>query len=79
MASETVTNLVQAMVAGDALETENAFNAAIGEKLSSKLEDMRQGVAQNMFKSSDEEGADEVDAQDDIETAEVAQETEETE
>jgi hypothetical protein len=47
--SETVQNLVQAIRAGDALETENAFANAMAEKLSARLDDMRQSVAQNMF------------------------------
>ena len=47
--NETVQNLVYAIRAGDALETENAFTMAIQEKLSAKLDDMRQSVAQSMF------------------------------
>jgi hypothetical protein len=47
--SETVQNLVQAIKAGDALETENAFANAMAEKLSTRLDDMRQSVAQGMF------------------------------
>ena len=47
--SETVQNLVQAIRAGDALETENAFTLAMQEKLSAKLDDMRISVAQGMF------------------------------
>ena len=47
--NETVQNLVQAIRAGDALETENAFTLAMQEKLSAKLDDMRQSVAQGMF------------------------------
>jgi hypothetical protein len=47
--SETVQNLVQAIQAGDALETENAFTMAMQEKLSAKLDDMRIGIAQGMF------------------------------
>ena len=47
--NETVQNLVQAIRAGDALETENAFTMAMQEKLSAKLDDMRQSVAQSMF------------------------------
>jgi len=47
--SETVQNLVQAIQAGDALETENAFTAAMAEKLSTRLDGMRQSVAQSMF------------------------------
>jgi hypothetical protein len=47
--SETVQNLVHAIRAGDALETENAFTNAMAEKLSTRLDDMRQSVAQGMF------------------------------
>lgn len=47
--SETVQNLIQAIANGDAMETENAFAQAMSEKLSVKLDDMRQSVAQNMF------------------------------
>ena len=47
--NETVQNLVQAIQAGDALETENAFTLAMQEKLSAKLDDMRVSVAQGMF------------------------------
>jgi hypothetical protein len=47
--SETVQNLVQAIQAGDALETENAFVNAMAEKLSTRLDTMRQSVAQSMF------------------------------
>lgn len=47
--SETVQNLVQAIKAGDALETEQAFANAMAEKLSTRLDDMRQSVAQGMF------------------------------
>ena len=47
--SETVQNLVQAIKAGDALETEQAFANAMAEKLSTLLDDMRQSVAQSMF------------------------------
>lgn len=49
--SEAVSNLVDAMVSGDALATETAFAAAMAEKLTDKLDDMRIDVAQNMFKT----------------------------
>ena len=52
--NETVQNLVQAIRAGDALETENAFTMAMQEKLSAKLDDMRQSVAQSMFTQPEE-------------------------
>jgi hypothetical protein len=47
--SETTQNLIQAMVDGNALETEKAFGAAMAEKLSTKLDAMRVNVAQSMF------------------------------
>jgi hypothetical protein len=52
--SETVQNLVQAIKAGDALETENAFANAMAEKLSTRLDTMRQDVAQGMFAQQEE-------------------------
>jgi hypothetical protein len=51
--SETTYNLIQAMANGDALETEQAFGAAMAEKLAVKLDDMRAGVAQNMFNAQE--------------------------
>jgi hypothetical protein len=53
--SETVQNLVQAIQAGDALETENAFTDAMAEKLSTRLDSMRQSVAQSMFAQTTEQ------------------------
>ena len=55
--SETVQNLVQAIKAGDALETENAFANAMAEKLSTRLDTMRQDVAQSMFAQATEQEA----------------------
>ena len=52
--TDTVRDLVDAMVQGDALGTEKAFGAAMAEKLSSKLEDMRTNVAQTMFATEEE-------------------------
>jgi hypothetical protein len=47
--SETVQNLVDAIKSGDAMETEQAFGAAMAEKLGDRLEAMRHSVAQSMF------------------------------
>lgn len=47
--SESVQNLIQAIADGNALDTEQAFGAAMAEKLSGKLNDMRATVAQSMF------------------------------
>ena len=53
--SETVQNLVHAIQAGDALETEQAFADAMAEKLSTRLDTMRQDVAQGMFAQATEQ------------------------
>ena len=44
-------DLINAISAGNALETESSFNAAIAEKIAARLDDMRQTVAQNMFRT----------------------------
>jgi len=74
--TDTVKNLVDAMVQGNALETEKAFGAAMAEKLSGKLDDMRTDVAKNMFATEQEE----VDLApvEDTEEVEVSDEQEET-
>jgi len=51
--SESVKNLITAISSGSAIDTENAFNAAMAEKISVKLDDMRQEVATNMFKTAE--------------------------
>jgi hypothetical protein len=53
--NDTINTLVNAIATGDALETENAFSAAMAQKVSAKLEDMRMSMAQNMFKSPEVE------------------------
>jgi hypothetical protein len=45
----TTLELINAIATGDAVATENAFNAAMAEKISSKLDDLRVNVAHNMF------------------------------
>ena len=49
--NENVKDLVNAMLAKDANGTQAAFQAAMAEKISAKLDDMRQTMAQNMFKT----------------------------
>lgn len=49
--SETVKELVTAMLQKDAMGTETAFQSAMAEKISAKLDDMRINVAQSMFKT----------------------------
>jgi hypothetical protein len=45
----TTLELINAIASGNAVATENAFNAAMAEKISSKLDDLRVNVAHNMF------------------------------
>jgi hypothetical protein len=52
--SETTLNLIQSIANGDAIETEQAFASAMAEKLSVKLDDMRMGIAQNMFNAQEQ-------------------------
>lgn len=52
--NETTLNLINAIAKGDALETEQAFQTAMAEKISAKLEDMRVQVAKNMFATQEE-------------------------
>jgi hypothetical protein len=47
--NENTLNLIRVIAEGDALETEKSFQAAMAEKISAKLEDMRAQIAQNMF------------------------------
>ena len=49
-----VKNLIDAIADGNALDTESAFNTAMAEKISSRLETMRTDVASNMFKAQEE-------------------------
>jgi hypothetical protein len=49
--SENVKDLISAIASGNAIETEDAFNSAMAEKLSVALDNMRINVAQGMFKA----------------------------
>ena len=52
--SETTQQLVQAIMQKDALAIEAAFNLTMAEKVASKLDDMRDQVAQNMFATAED-------------------------
>ena len=75
--TDTVKELVDAMVQGNALETEKAFGEAIAEKLSGKLDDMRTNVAQTMF-ATEEEIETPVEDTEEVAETEVADEQPET-
>ena len=72
--NDTVINLVDAIKSGDALATEQAFNAAMAEKLGSKIEDMRQSVAANMF-NQPEVAAEESVVEEEVELDEASKAT----
>lgn len=48
-------DLINAIAAGNAVDTEAAFNSVMAEKISGRLDTMRQDIAQNMFKSATQE------------------------
>lgn len=52
--NETVMALVDAIKTGDASTTEQAFAAAMAEKLSTRIDDFRQQVAASMFTQPEE-------------------------
>jgi hypothetical protein len=60
--SETIKNLISAIATGNAVDTESAFNSAMAEKISTRLDTMRQEVAQGMFKPAVEAVAEETPA-----------------
>lgn len=51
----TTLELINAISTGDASATESAFNAAMAEKISAKLDDMRINVAHAMFNVQEEQ------------------------
>ena len=51
----TTLELINAISNGDATATEDAFNAAMAEKISAKLDDMRVNIAHAMFNVQQEE------------------------
>lgn len=48
-------DLVSAIINKDATGIETAFNTAMAEKISTRLDDMRTNVAQSMFKTEEPE------------------------
>jgi hypothetical protein len=49
----SVQDLIVAIAKGDAMETEAAFNAAMGDKIYARLADKRIEVASSMFSTQD--------------------------
>lgn len=56
----TTLELINAIASGDSTATQNAFNAAMAEKISAKLDDMRIDVAKTMFKQPEEQSSETV-------------------
>jgi len=50
---DNIKDLISAIASGDAVAVENGFSAAMSDKLSTRLDDMRQSVAQSMFNQSE--------------------------
>ena len=48
--SNGVKNLIDAIESGDSLAIDAAFNSEVANRISDKLDVMRQDLAQNMFK-----------------------------
>jgi|NOAtaT_7_FD_contig_31_7051924_length_1175_multi_3_in_0_out_0_3 hypothetical protein len=72
---ESVENLIQAIVQGNALETEKAFATAMAEKLAPMLDTRRQEVAQSMFAVQQEEETVSAETTTDISNNESSTET----
>lgn len=51
----TTRNLVDALISGDSLAIEDTFDAAMSERISSKLDDMKMDIAANMFRTQEEQ------------------------
>jgi hypothetical protein len=72
--TQGVQNLISAIDSGDATAIDAAFNAEMATRISSRLEDMRVSVAQNMFKA--EQTSETTDAEDENAEVELSQEDE---
>jgi len=75
--NENVQNLINAIADGDAVGTEVAFNAALADKISARLDTMRQEVAQTMFASQQAVVEEEIDLDAEILAEEEVQLSEE--
>jgi hypothetical protein len=55
----TTLDLINAIDSGDTVDIEKSFEAIMSDKVSTKIDSLRQEIAQNMFKSKDVEEASE--------------------
>lgn len=58
-----IKSLIDAISTGDSIGTEQSFNAAMAEKISAKLDTMRQDIAQTMFATEEIESVEEVESE----------------
>ena len=72
--SQSVKDLINAIAEGDASNIDAAFNSAMAEKISTRMEDMRVQVAQSMFKNPVAEATEEQEEVTEEETAEEVEE-----
>ena len=73
--TQGVQDLIKAINSGDSSEIDSAFNAEMANRISTRLEDMRVSVAQNMFAT--EQSVEEDQVEPSVEEVAV-EETEET-
>ena len=73
--TQGVQDLIKAINSGDSSEIDTAFNAEMANRISTRLEDMRVSVAQNMFAT--EQSVEEDQVEPSVEEVAV-EETEET-
>jgi hypothetical protein len=73
--TQGVQDLIKAINSGDSTEIDAAFQAEMANRISTRLEDMRVSVAQNMFAT--EQSVEEEQVEPSVEDA-VVEETEET-
>ena len=50
-------DLVDALISGDSIEIENAFDATMAERLSTSLDAYKVEIAQSMFNGADDEAS----------------------
>ena len=53
-------DLINAIIAGDAIQIETAFNSTMADKISASIDALRQDVAQNMFQTEEVEQIEEL-------------------
>jgi hypothetical protein len=73
--TQGVQDLIKAINSGDSTDIDSAFNAEMANRISTRLEDMRVSVAQNMFAT--EQSVEEDQVEPSVEEVAV-EETEET-